>query len=285
MLEGLVAPGPSETMTELPPIPVRHYGSAGRTVVVLHGGPGAPGSAAPLARLLAPHFSVLEPLQRRSGQVALTVSLHVEDLAAIAPQPALLIGWSWGAMLGLSFAARYPDRVSGLVLVGCGTYDEASRTLYQRALERLLGEPGLRELAELRQQLAAEMDPARRDALRGQLGALSMRAQSFEPIAEGAPDGERLAVDDQGNQETWQDVLSLQRQGNEPAAFRAISAPVLMIHGDIDPHHGAATRDVLRAFIPQLEYVELERCGHEPWRERHARDRFRDLVRDFVARS
>src|SRR5688572_17590053 len=111
---------------DLEPIEVRRYGSAGETVVVLHGGPGAPGCAAGLARVMAGEFVVLEPLQRRSGRVALTVARHVEDLAFVAPRPAVLVGWSWGAMLGLSFAARYPERVSALVLVGCGTYDERS---------------------------------------------------------------------------------------------------------------------------------------------------------------
>ena len=35
-------------------------------------------------------------------------------------------------------------------------------------------------------------------------------------------------------------------------------------------------------FVPHLEYVELERCGHEPWRERHARNRFLRVVREWV---
>src|SRR5258707_6313530 len=94
-------------MEALDPIEVRRYGAGERTVVVLHGGPGAPGSASGLGHTLAPHFQVLELLQRRSGLVPLTVSQHVEDLAAVAPRPATLIGWSWGAMLGLSFAARF----------------------------------------------------------------------------------------------------------------------------------------------------------------------------------
>jgi hypothetical protein len=28
----------------------------------------------------------------------------------------------------------------------------------------------------------------------------------------------------------------------------------------------------LRKYIPQLEYLKLERCGHEPWREQHAQE-------------
>ena len=68
-------------MEELDPIEVRRYGAGGRTVVVLHGGPGAPGSASGLGHALAPHFRVLEPLQRRSGLVPLTVNALQDRLA------------------------------------------------------------------------------------------------------------------------------------------------------------------------------------------------------------
>jgi pimeloyl-ACP methyl ester carboxylesterase len=85
--------------------------------------------------------------------------------------------------------------------------------------------------------------------------------------------------------ETWNDVLRLQREGIEPDAFRAITARTLMIHGAVDPHPGGATRDLLRRFIPRLEYIELDRCGHEPWRERHARDRFVESVRAWLLRT
>jgi len=49
-------------------IRVRVHGSAGPEVVVLHGGPGAAGDAAPLARTLAEGFRVLEPWQRGRGR-------------------------------------------------------------------------------------------------------------------------------------------------------------------------------------------------------------------------
>jgi pimeloyl-ACP methyl ester carboxylesterase len=37
----------------------------------------------------------------------------------------VLVGHSWGAMLALCYAAEHP--VERVVLVGCGTFDEASR--------------------------------------------------------------------------------------------------------------------------------------------------------------
>src|SRR5262245_59584347 len=269
-------------MNEIEPIEVRRYGSCGPTLVALHGGPGAQGSAASLARAFAQDFQVLEPLQRRSGRVPLSVSRHVEDLWTVVPRPASLIGSSWGAMLGLSFAARHPRDVSALVLVGCGTYDEHSRSLYRRSLERLLGVAGRRRIAALQSRLTTESNAAERDAVLGRLGAAYMEAESYELLDGSSEPEDSLPADEAGHCETSEDVLRLQREGIEPDAFRAVRARVLMIHGVVDPHPGEATRDLLRLFIPQLEYLELDRCGHEPWRERHARDRFVESVREWL---
>ncbi|MDQ1498690.1 MAG: hypothetical protein QOI86_2030, partial [Actinomycetota bacterium] len=65
-------------------------------------------------------------------------------------------------------------------------------------------------------------------------------------------------------------------------AFSAIRVPVLMLHGADDPHPGPITRDVLRPFLPQLEYIELEQCGHIPWVERHARHQFLQILEAWL---
>lgn len=263
------------------PIAVRRYGEAGPRVVVLHGGPGAPGSVASLARALASRVRVLEPLQRRAGRVSLTVERHVLDLAQVAPEQALLVGWSWGAMLGLSYAARFPERVRGLVLVGCGTYHADDRALFEARLDARLGEPGRARRTELQAALRTAQDAAERSRRLAALGTLMMSAESYDRLTAGEGHDE-LTVDAAGHRETWNDVLRLQAEGIEPQAFTAIRAPALMLHGDADPHPGQATRDRLRPFLPQLEYVEYPRCGHEPWRERHARDAFLEQVCDWV---
>ncbi len=277
--------GVDATPAALQPIPVRRHGDRGPSVVVLHGGPGAPGSAWDLARALGADHRVLEPLQRRAGAVPLTVAQHVADLAAVSPPTTRLVGCSWGAMLGLSFAATHPERVSHLVLVGCGTYDEDARAALRAARARCLGPAGERRAAELEAALEGTTDPDNRDGLLAALGELHARAASYDRL-EGTPaPPEDLPPDATGHEQTWADVLRLQRGGIEPERFAAIRARVLMVHGDVDPHPGPATRDRLRRFVPQLEYVPLPRCGHEPWRERHARNPLLSVLREFLARD
>lgn len=239
-------------------IRVRWYEGDGPLVLVLHGGPGAPGSATGLARALAGRFRVGEPLQRRSGGATLTVAGHVADLAEVVDRcgelPAI-VGHSWGAMLALAFAAEHPAQVRRLGLVGCGTFEPESR-------------------AELGRRLEARMDEAFRARLAAasfaERGALLAALESVDPIPEDAP----VRVDARGHRESWEDMLRLQAEGVYPAAFAAYGGPVRMIHGADDPHPGRMIRDTLRHVLPRLEYVELARCGHEPWRERAAREEF-----------
>jgi pimeloyl-ACP methyl ester carboxylesterase len=136
---------------------VRTYGESGRLVVLLHGGPGAPGHMAPVARGLADRFRILEPFQRPSGGEPLTVARHVEDLrdlivARAAGEKPAVVGSSWGAMLALAFAAAHPDLAGPLVLIGCGTFDPAARARLQRTLEARQDDALRRRLEALAQE-------------------------------------------------------------------------------------------------------------------------------------
>jgi pimeloyl-ACP methyl ester carboxylesterase len=271
------------------PIEVRHYGIAGPELVLLHGGPGAPGSVADLAFALSGQFTVHEPLQRRAGPHPLGVERHVRDLLDVAPPRAVVVGWSWGAMLGLSFAARHPERVSRLALIGCGTYDEACREILVRRRTKLLGDAGCARQKELEQRMRSAPDATARDAALADLGKLFSDLEGYDLINEGDPSlggglpANVLAVDSLGGAQTWQDVLRLQQERVEPQIFANIRVPVLMLHGDHDPHPGPCTRDRLHQYMPQLEYVEFSRCGHQPWRERHARARFLEVICKWAA--
>src|SRR5437867_672899 len=129
----------------------RDYGTSGPVVVLLHGGPGAPGYMAPMARELADSFRVFEPLQRGSGGEPLTVARHVADLNELLEslgenRPPVLVGHSWGAMLALAYAASHPRRTLSLVLVGCGTFDETARERMRAISEERIGDSLRRRL-------------------------------------------------------------------------------------------------------------------------------------------
>jgi pimeloyl-ACP methyl ester carboxylesterase len=273
---------------------VRKHGTAGPLVIVLHGGPAAAGEAAPVARGLADSFRVLEPWQRGSGEEPLTVARHVEDLHALVAGLALesggqegvrpaLVGESWGAMLALAYAAAYPDEVGPIVLVGCGTFDTTARERLVETLEERTDEDLRGRLEQLPKLFPDEEERLRK---RYELTSHLYDFDVEEPAGGGEdlPDDEVPPFDVEAHRETWHDMVRLQEEGVYPAAFAAIESPVLMIHGAYDPHPGRMIRAGLEPHIGRLEYHELERCGHSPWREKHARDEFFASLRDWLAR-
>lgn len=260
---------------------VREYGDSGPLVIVLHGGPGAPGQMTPVALELARWFHVLEPFQRRSGEVRLTVGIHVSDLRDLVVSRAgdarpALVGSSWGAMLALAFAAAHTELAGPLVLIGCGTFDSAARAQLEATLEARMTKSIRRSLRQLETEVE---DPDRRMQAMGRLIEPLYVVDPVEP-------GEEVVCDARGHQETWADMLDLQARGMYPAAFRTITSPVLMLHGADDPHPGRLVVEGLRRTIPHIEYREWERCGHYPWIERAVRGEFYETLRRWLtARS
>jgi pimeloyl-ACP methyl ester carboxylesterase len=91
-------------------------------------------------------------------------------------------------------------------------------------------------------------------------------------------------LDVRAHTETWEDMVRLQEAGVYPAAFAAITSPILMLHGTYDPHPGQRIRASLAPYLPQLEYCEWERCGHSPWGKQFVRDEFFAVLRAWLTR-
>jgi pimeloyl-ACP methyl ester carboxylesterase len=258
---------------------IRRYGSAGPMVIVLHGGPAAAGSAEELARGLSDGFRVIEPWQRGSGgDEPLSVARHVADLHELVRRvgdehPPALVGESWGAMLALAYAARHPDKSGPIVLVGCGTFDRASRACSVRIREQRIA-----DYITEHPEYVEDLD----------LG-LGERIMKWHEMTDNydllpvPPDPENPPFDRQAFAETWQDMLRCQEAKLYPETFSNIHSPVLMLHGEYDPHPGKMIRDSLMPYIPQLEYREFENCGHKPSIERHARDVFFTTMHHWLA--
>ena len=106
----------------------REWGE-GPPLVVIPGLAGGFGLLGPLARLLSAHFRVISyQLRGEDDCFALRRRFDLQDLVAdlaefldwhYLERPALL-GVSFGGVLGLEFAARYPHRLGALAVQGAG---------------------------------------------------------------------------------------------------------------------------------------------------------------------
>ncbi|NLR62637.1 alpha/beta hydrolase [Chitinophaga polysaccharea] len=112
-----------------------HTYGAGAPVIVLSGGPGNSClQQEEVAIELGKKYRAILPEQRGTGlsipvpfdSTTITLQLAVEDLHRLLQhlhlKQAIFYGHSWGAMLAMSFAAQYPDKVRALVLVNPGYY-------------------------------------------------------------------------------------------------------------------------------------------------------------------
>ena len=257
---------------------VRFYGDAPYTVAVIHGGPGAPGSMAPVARELAASCGVLEPLQSAD-----TLDGQVEELREVldehAALPVTLIGSSWGAMLSYVLAARHQKRVKRLLLVGSGGFSPnadsgtSTRMLRLSPAERL-------EVHELRQTLDGDL-PGGKDAALARLGQLfTEKTDTFLPLT---LDTEVFAVSYDVHERVWSEAARLRKSGELLEMGRRIECPVLAIHGSYDPHPAEDVKTSLAAVVKDFRFVLLKNCGHYPWIERDAKARFYEIVREELA--
>ncbi|MBA7555919.1 hypothetical protein ES705_48612 [subsurface metagenome] len=116
-------PAPDDSQNSKDMKNLRTYGNKPFKITVVHGGPGAPGEMAPVARELSSIRGVLEPLQTAASLEGQVEELHTV-LEENAELPVILIGWSWGAMLSFIFAAKFPSSVMKLILISSGVYEE-----------------------------------------------------------------------------------------------------------------------------------------------------------------
>lgn len=253
---------------------IRKYGDPPFWVAVIHGGPGAPGEMAPVARELASLGGVLEPLQTAAsleGQV-LELKTVLEEAGAL---PVTLVGWSWGAMLSFILAAKFPSGVKKLILIGSPPFEEKyAASIMETRLSRLSEE----EKLEFHTLLEALDDPATKDKNTpfAQLGKLISKPDSYDPLT---LDTEVLECQYRIHQSVWKDAQELRRSGKLLELGKRIQCAVVAIHGDYDPHPAAGVEEPLSIIIRDFTFILLENCGHHPWMERTARDRFYAILK------
>lgn len=256
---------------------LRKYGDPPYRVAVIHGGPGAPGTMAPVARELAGEAGVLEPLQTVPAIEGLIEELRTA-LEGQAESPVLLIGHSWGAWLSCLFASRHPALVRKLVLVGSGPFEERyALEVLETRLGRLTGDE--------RDRLGAIMkvlhgpDTGKTTAAFSELGRLMEKVDNYR-LLPGAGQEQPLAARPDQYLSVWAEANELRQTGELLRLSAGIRCPVVAIHGDYDPHPAAGVQEPLGRLLADFRLVLLERCGHEPWRERFARDRFYEILRE-----
>ena len=249
-------------------------------VAVVHGGPGAAGEMAPVAEELASGCGVLEPIQTAASLNGQVCELRAA-LETAGDPPLTLIGFSWGAWLGFILAARYPELVHKLILVGSGPFeDEYVPQVHQTRLQRL--NPAERVEFDALIEGLADRRGADGNELLQRLAALTLKCDAYDPLPGAADLAAGATLDAEIFHNVWTEAAELRRTGELLEHAGRIRCPVVAVHGDHDPHPADGVRLPLSSRLDAFRFVLLEKCGHKPWIERHARDAFYRILRAAV---
>jgi pimeloyl-ACP methyl ester carboxylesterase len=249
--------------------PFRKYGQPPFNVVVVHGGPGAPGEMAPVAQELSNYFGVVEPFQTQK-----TIAGQVEELYKMIDEqcqtPVILLGHSWGAWLSCLFASEFPGTVKKLFLISAGAFDnDYNQNLMETRLNRLNDTE--RVFAE--ELLLRISQPGWNENIADfkRFGKLLEKADSFDPMEISDP-----VVEFQPHvfSQIWIEAAKLRSSGELLKSCRKIKCPVVAFHGNFDPHPYKGVIEPLSEIIRGFRFILLKNCGHYPWKEKQAKNDF-----------
>ena len=254
---------------------LRKYGKTPFSVAVIHGGPGAGGEMAPVARELGSDFGVLEPIQ-----TATSLKGQLEELKTVleknADCPVILIGFSWGAWLSFIFAAKNHEFVKKLILIGSGPYEEEYAAKNSETRLKRLSKMERTEVDSLIEVLNNPAHKNRKsDFIR--FGELLTKTDIYFPITcECEPIDFRADI----FHSVWKDGAELRESGKLLEIGKHIRCPVVAIHGDYDPHPAEGVQKPLSAFMKNFRFIMLKHCGHKPWVEREAKEQFFRILKN-----
>lgn len=226
----------------------------------------------------------LTPAAGRDTGVRANAALLGRFIDEVIGEPAVLVGNSMGGMVSLLLAHSQPERVVGLVLVdpsvptGLSTLDRMVAVQFGLYATPVVGEQFLvrmRQRYSTRQRVAGTIrlcfaDAARADAAVLEAGAALLAYRDSLPRAE----AEFLRA--------ARSLLTVLRRGRSYAdLIRAVTAPVLLIHGEEDRLVAVAAARRLAAANPHWQTEWLAGVGHTPQLE--VPERFVAIVEPWLA--
>jgi pimeloyl-ACP methyl ester carboxylesterase len=251
----------------------RTYGLAPFPIILVHGGPGAPGSLYPLAKELANSFSLVEAFQSQKsidGQVEELKNILIESCQT----PVCVLGHSWGAWLSSLLASRYPELVDKLILISAASFEQKYfNDLLQNRLRKILSN----ESPELQKEWKKLTTKTRfNDDEFQRLGKLMTKADTYQPISQNSYVSNYQS---EVFHSIWKEAEELRASGQLMEEVSKIKCRLCVIHGTFDSHPWQGVKHPLEKYFPKLDFHLLDKCGHEPWNEFFAREKFLHILK------
>lgn len=254
----------------------RIYGNQPIKIVLIHGGPGAPGSLAPVAERLSKTSGVLEMLNSEENINGQVFEIY-EEMIRHCDLPAIIVGHSWGAWLSWIFAAKFPHLISKMVLIGSPPFtDDFAREILATRMKRL-EEDEQQQLAAGLNKIDSHPNP---NQLLQKLGKLMVKADTLSPLS---ADDSVMEYQYPVFKNVWSEAEELRRSGKLLHLADKISCPVLAIHGNYDPHPFQGVHQPLSKNLKVFKMHIIDKCGHYPWNEEFAADDFFSILQKILS--
>jgi len=253
---------------------VRLHGKAPYKTVCIHGGPGAIGSlktcAEELSRLT--ESGVVEALQSQYSIAGLIEELYLQITEYCEEKPTL-IGHSWGAWLAVLFAGKYPKICKNMILVSCPPLtDQYVKEISLRRLRNLSDEES-KIFQRMIDRVATDEDIKKIPGILEKSDNYCLESR------------EKLIADEADHEmynRIWNEAAKLRTTGELLTAFKNIQSKLFLIQGSFDPHPVEGVVEPLEENgIPCQTYI-LEKCGHSPFMEKYAKEKFYDILQAII---
>jgi pimeloyl-ACP methyl ester carboxylesterase len=190
----------------------------------------------------------------KGGHLDYSLEGHTRFLADLIDELGVermkLVVSDWGAVPGLLFAQRHPERIERLVI--CNGIPLLDGFSWPRAV-RLCRRPGLGEL------LMGSIT-------HGMMTRLLQKGGQW-------PEGRIESIWDQFDQGTQRAILRLYRDADEPrlaeagAGLSALDVPALVLWGQRDPWLSPQLGEAYAQRLPRATLEPIAEAGHWPWLE------------------
>ncbi len=247
-------------------------------VVALHGGPGASGSLYDLCESVGKKMGVIEMLNHGTR-----IDEQIEEIytvvSAIADQPVILMGHSWGAWLGIYYENAHPETVKQLILISSGPFDQDYVNHIGQTRNDRMSRKTKEKLSEHFMKLNEE-DEEIANAHFAKAGEIISSLDSFEVDLKDI--SEKTTVDMSIYQKVWSEASQRRKSGKLIEAVKRVNSPIAVIHGDHDPHPIEGVKKPLEEEGLNAKCFVLSKCGHYPWREKHAKEAFYNILEQLL---
>jgi proline iminopeptidase len=259
-------------------------------IILLSGGPGISSDYfAPLAKALGETHQAVLLDQRGTGKsrietidpATINFEAYINDLEFVRKsfqaERWILLGHSWGGILAMAYAAKYPERVQAMILTGSGGINMDFVQYYPaNVLSRLT--PAERDAAQFwlePTRFMANPDRALLEYSRVTAPAMVFdRKHAYALVEQTLGDGGfNTAVNLTMNQQWMMNPYDFR----EP--LRNLKSPVLIVQGRQDPT-GESTAYQIQQSLPNAKLRFIEQCGHWAFIERE--QQFVQIVIDFL---